>query len=203
MRIPIILLGLFCAGCAGPKPPPTSQNPRPTKGFVASSDLLWLGEMLSQRLTISQSIAWSRFSAGRDWPDPEEAAGDLAVLVEQCRRLGLPSSEAKIFFGIQQHAAAEQEIRLYRLWNKKTDLPGTSPLSIDQALRPQLEAVDLQIIATLVRLQGFPQGKELRSFFQKQLEKRGFKPSVIRTAVSAFAPRRDATLKPGPDPSGF
>ncbi len=191
-RIPAFLLVvLISAGCAGQKASESTPTSRPTKGFVASSDLIWLSEMLSQRLTISQSIAWSRFSAGQDWPDPEEAAGDLAVLVEQCRRLGLPPSEAKTFFGIQQQAAAEQEIRLYRQWNKKSDLPNTSPLSIDGTLRPQLEAVDLQIIATLVRLKGFPRGKELRNFFEKQLEKRGFKPSVIHTAVSAFAPQRN------------
>lgn len=187
----ILIVGLLAAGCAGPKAPEGPPTARPTKGFVASSDLFWLSEMLSQRLTISQSIAWSRFSSGRDWPDPEEAAGDLAVLVEQCRRLGLPPSEAKAFFEIQQQAAAEQEIRLYRKWKKKTDLPDTSALSINGTLRPQLEAVDLQIIATLVRLQGFPQGKELRKFFQIQLENRGFMSSVVRTAVSVFAPRRN------------
>lgn len=180
------LLGLLFSGCAGPQAGPPMT--RPTKGFVASSDLLWLSEMLSQRLTISQSIAWSRFAAGQDWPNPEEAAGDLAVLVEQCRRLGLPAPQARAFFEIQQQAAAEQEIRLFRQWNKKTDLPATSPLSIEKTLRPQLEAVDVQIIATLTRLKGFPQGREVKNFFQKQLEKRGFKPSVVRTAVSAFAP---------------
>jgi hypothetical protein len=162
---------------------------RPKKGFVASSDLIWLSEMVSQRLTVSEAISWSRFSAGQDWPNPEEAAGDLAVLVEQCRRLGLPPTEARAFFEIQQQAAAEQEIRLFREWNKKANLPETPPLSIHGNLEPQLEAVDVQIIATLVRLQGFPQGKEVKKFFQKHLEKRGFKPSVVRTAVSAFAPR--------------
>ena len=181
------LVGLLFSGCAGPQA--DSPTTRPTKGFVASSDLLWLSEMLAQRLTISQGIAWSRFSAGQDWPNPEEAAGDLAVLVEQCRRLGLPPQEARAFFEIQQQAAAEQEIRLFRQWNKKTGLPDTSPLSIGGTLRPQLEAVDVQIIATLIRLQGFPQGREAQKFFQKHLEKRGFKPSVVRTAVLAFAPR--------------
>ncbi|MEX1119078.1 MAG: hypothetical protein WEB60_09815 [Terrimicrobiaceae bacterium] len=184
-----LLLALLAGGCAGPKSPEGPPTARPVKGFVASSDLFWLSEMLSQRLTISQSIAWSRFSVGQDWPDPEMAAGDLAVLVEQCRRLGLPPAEAKTFFAIQQQAAAEQEIRLHRQWNKKAGLPGTAPLSIDGTLGPQLETVDLQMIATLVRLQGFPQGKEVKSFFHKQLEKRDFKPSVIRTAVSAFAPQ--------------
>ncbi len=207
----LLSLALVLAGCAGPqkpetqetamKPPPVPPAPPPLqkrRGFVASPDMTWLGEMLTQRLELARAAAWTRFASGVPIPDDETASAHLMALVEPAVRIGMPRDEATAFYMAQLQAADAWELKLRRKWKKRP--PSSLALSIERILRPQVEAVDAQILATLIRLRGLPRGKPFHHYLVEQFQRRGIPKPVARIAAAPFLPpRKTAPTPPPPD----
>jgi len=177
-----------CAACAGTRTgsPPGSIGPapapRPTRPGP-SSDQVWLVEMLTQRLELSAALAWSVFE-GTD-RDGELARARFLALVEQAARASLPPEPAAAFFGQQNRAAEAWQKLLFRRWADPRRRPA-APAPPGESIRSQMDAVDFQIIATLLRLGNFPQGKELRAFAIKRFKERGIPRTVATSAAASF-----------------
>ncbi len=209
MRVWIVLGILALVGCAshGPPAPQSSAGPakperipKARRGFVPSSDMAWLAEMLAQRLEVARAEAWARFAANAE-PGGDEEEARLQALVEPALRIGLPRAEMTRFYSAQLEAAAVWERHLRQQWRHPRNRPTMLPLSIEKTLRPLEEAVDAQILATLARLRGLPRGKPFRDFLVTQLRGRGIPPTAARIATAPFLPDppQDAPALPHPE----
>jgi hypothetical protein len=184
----IFLLAAACgalAACAAnrdapPEPAPTASAPLPVK-HGPSSDHVWLVEMLTQRLELSALLAWAAFD-GTD-RDEELSRARFLALTEQAGRAGLPPAAAAAFFAQQNDAAETWQKILFRRWADPKRRPAAPPPSVE-TLCSQVDAVDLQIIATLLRLGHFPKGKEFRVFAIERFKERGIPRAVARCAAS-------------------
>jgi len=155
---------------------PAKPEPTPPRKPV-SSDEVWLVEMLIQRLEIAAAI-----SAALPAPaDPENETGELTAASELASRFGLPQVVATPVFSAQMAAAARQDALL----RKSGGYPPGSAAFLPALMR-QREAVDTQIIATLLRLKRVPGGKDFLRHAREAFRMRGIENPVTKIALKPF-----------------
>lgn len=202
LLLPALCLVLLAA-CIGPRPrilvddPPKAEpdpTPKPLRQTPPqstpppgpSSDEVWLTEMLIQRLELTAALAWTRFSLASD-QDSLAVQAQKSALREQIARTGLPPDLVGPLMDAQLDAAASYTDFLHKQWATPRKRPRNQPPA-ESSIQIQIDAVDLQILATLARLRGIPTGRHMVSFTREKLRARGIPRRTADLASAPFQP---------------
>lgn len=161
-----------------PAPAPTPERARAV--LLPRSDEAWLVEMLIQRLELSTAIALLSATPA----DPALVQARLVAIVEEAGRAGLPRDAAQTVFAAQM-AAASIEARDAK--KRQPAIGGAYAAAMLPTLEAQREAVDSQIIATLLRLRNLPGGRMFKDYARKEFEQRGIDRRAARAALEPFS----------------
>ncbi|GAB4175180.1 MAG: hypothetical protein Fur0032_14940 [Terrimicrobiaceae bacterium] len=108
----------------------------------------------------------------------------LVAIVEEARRAGLPRDTAQNVFAAQMAAAA---IEARDAAKNPPKISGNYAAALIKNLGAQLEAVDSQIINSLLRLRNLPGGRIFKDYARKEFQKRGINKRATRTALEPFS----------------
>jgi len=209
------LLALLVLG--GCYPMPTSSGPKPSKPpkktkvwtwkakssttpiprseptvaqmthYSPKPDEAWLVEMIAQRLELAREVAWAKYGDRKPVSDAAREKAVLDAVVPMGVQAGLPEKTVRTFFSAQIAASRHVQEEFIHRWSHGGELPAIQPVGLERAIRPQIDLLNAQIIATLSRLAKKPPGPGFARYAEVSLRERG----ISRAAASlATAPLR-------------
>ncbi|MCX7868439.1 MAG: hypothetical protein N2322_00665 [Terrimicrobiaceae bacterium] len=203
-RLAVLALAALSISCASRRPalleagavshsPPEPKPATPARAaeevrpprWLPSSDEVWLLEMIAQRLEIAMAAARGREVWGISPPAAAAARG--ALFAELAARAGLAPGPARFFYAAQERAAAEAERVAARAAGR--DVRAGKTVLAPAAASALMDAVEAQMVATLLRLGGIPSDDRLVRFGRERLAARGVPSRAARIALSPLSAR--------------
>lgn len=172
--VPVLLLAALTAcGCA--------SRLESLKTGLPPPDQVWLVEMLAQRLEVGGPLLAAQPLPSGTPETEEHRAAQLATIMEQAARSGLPPMPVKVFYEAQIDALNAYELILRD--QHRQEAPPSAASTSDFAV---LEAIDAQILATLARIGTIPTGREIHRLATRTLRHRGIPKRPVLIAAAPF-----------------
>lgn len=144
---PLLRTGaLCCAVLVATLQPPSA---RADGGDTALTNLI---SLVSQRLALAQPIAHWKWVHHRPVVDRAAQQALLADVDKRARRAGVDPSFAHAFFADQIDAGTQVQNALFESW-RTSQPPAGAPPDLASVIRPQLDRLTPQLIASLARVQ--------------------------------------------------
>ena len=131
MKRTALLLLLAVTGCAGP-------NGR-------------LESLARQRIELAPQVAWTKFSRGIPVYDPAREAAALHHVMTLGASRGIPQETTRRFFAAQMEVSRRVQWEWIHAWHKGRAEPFGPVRSLENDLRPRIDAIGAQQIEALAR----------------------------------------------------
>lgn len=185
MNLRSLILLPFLAAAVTLLPACASKQPKPQKpaAVLPAHDGARLAELITQRLQVSQEVAWAKFVDQLPIKDPAREAELLERMVQQGTALGLPPEFVASFFKSQMAASRMEQMHLTRKWLRGSSLPTFPPQGLKRDLRPRLDAINTEMLRELARVRA---SRGLAAYVHKVVRNHGFTYAIATKAASAL-----------------
>ena len=120
-----------------------------------------LVELMAERLVLAQEVARTKYREGLPIRDGKRESASMKALVAKGRSMGLSSYTTSRFFKAQFAASRLYQTELISYWRAGGRVPPGPHLSLSNAIRPRLDAINDELLRLLAFSKGTARGEEL------------------------------------------
>ncbi|MGB7478734.1 MAG: gamma subclass chorismate mutase AroQ, partial [Burkholderiaceae bacterium] len=129
--------------------PPAAENDAPACSHESQAQLQPLLQLIAARLVVAPQVAQSKWNSGAPIDDPVRERLILDDVARQARAAGLEPDVVTVFFQAQFDAGKHWQLRLHRQWRAAQQPPFAATPDLGRDVRPVLDRLTPQLIATL------------------------------------------------------
>ncbi len=141
---------LLLAAC---QPPPIRPSLAPSPSQHEQQQLQRLIRLIDERLGVAPLVAQSKWNSGAPIDDPARERSILQDVAQRAALAGLEPGLAAAFFQAQFDAGKLLQRRLHAQWRAQGLAPFADVPDLGRSVRPVLDRLTPQLIATLAALQ--------------------------------------------------
>lgn len=179
LRAFVVVALILVAGCQAQPPEPS------TEARLAVDRLL---QLVDERLAVAPDVARAKWNSGASINAPEREAQILERVVVDAAQAGVDESFAQAFFENQFEASKIVQYRLHDQWKRESRPPFDNPPDLTEDVRPVLDRLTPQLIASLRDFQSVARNEGARQYLEDRAK------VLVRDDFGGAA--RDKALQP-------
>ncbi|WP_447042848.1 gamma subclass chorismate mutase AroQ [Vreelandella sp. H-I2] len=144
--------------------------------------------LIDERLAIAPDVAKAKWNSGAPIDAPAREAQILERVVAEATRAGINEAFAQTFFKHQFEASKVIQHRLHEQWRQTEQPPFESPPDLADDIRPQLDQLTPQLMASLRDFQRVAESEGVRQYLENNAE------TLVNDGVGGVA--REEALRP-------
>ncbi len=144
--------------------------------------------LVDERLAIAPDVAKAKWNSGAPIDAPAREAQILERVVAEATRAGIDEAFAQTFFKHQFEASKVIQHRLHEQWRQTEQPPFASPPDLAEDIRPQLDQLTPQLMASLRDFQVVAESEGVRQYLENNAE------ALVNDGVGGAA--RQEALRP-------
>ncbi|KIN15872.1 gamma subclass chorismate mutase AroQ [Halomonas sp. KHS3] len=144
--------------------------------------------LVHERLAIAPDVAKAKWNSGDPIDAPAREAQILERVVAEATRAGIDEAFAQTFFKHQFEASKVIQHRLHEQWRQTEQPPFESPPDLAEDIRPQLDQLTPQLMASLRDFQRVAESEGVRQYLENNAE------TLVNDGVGGVA--REEALRP-------
>ncbi|CAM0555545.1 hypothetical protein EHLJMEHL_00703 [Vreelandella titanicae] len=144
--------------------------------------------LVDERLAIAPDVAKAKWNSGAPIDAPAREAQILERVVAEATRAGIDEAFAQTFFKHQFEASKVIQHRLHEQWRQTEQPPFESPPDLAEDIRPQLDQLTPQLMASLRDFQVVAESEGVRQYLENNAE------TLVNDGVGGVA--REEALRP-------
>jgi chorismate mutase-like protein len=172
----VLVLALVLAGCASRIDPAWTPTPAEAR----------LVELTTARLALASEVAWIKFRNDLPVMDRQRENESLTKVVAAGVGQGLNADDTQRFFQAQMTASRVYQSYLISRWKDGRALPLLPPRDLIGGIRPEIDHLNLQILAQLTLAGPQSRSPQLAAFAKQQMEQQNIPPSAIQSSIRAL-----------------
>ena len=159
----------------------------------ATAHLQRLVETSAQRLVIAEQVALAKWDSGMRVEDASREAQVIADAITAGESRGLDQATVSNFFRAQIEASKLIQYSLIAEWRRVGKAPDHTPVNLAITIRPELDQVEMELIAELAETAGIRASASCRTDVAKAVgkyvsaHKRSFSPLTATALDRAMA----------------
>ncbi len=147
-----------------------------------------LVEMSARRLAIAEQIALAKWDSGTPVEDASREAQVIASAVKAGESRGLDQATVSSFFRAQIEASKLVQYSLLAEWRRLGKAPDHTPVNLASTIRPQLDQLEIAMIAELAKTSDIRGSASCRGDIAKAVGK------YVSTHKKSFSPLQAIAL---------